>query len=175
MKPQQVCWSFLVLSFVTNQISNASAFAPQYQHRPSSLATPSTSLRLFNKLFEESGLLGKGITVGKVQVALASQDRSIFTTLEETARDTAGTSNLRLARLCNQVALALLRKSNDWIAACSESKWFSQSDSGQAESCFNDWVNREAAKFEKVQQVAVESVFMINAYAHLNQCFNSFY
>jgi uncharacterized membrane protein len=46
--------------------------------------------------------------------------------------------------------LALLRRSDDWVAACSASEWFKQDDAGKAESLFNDWANREAAKFEKV-------------------------
>jgi hypothetical protein len=35
-----------------------------------------TKINLFDKMFEEEGMLGKGITVGKVQVALRSSDRS---------------------------------------------------------------------------------------------------
>lgn len=101
-------------------------------------------------MFEDSGPLGKGITVGKVQVSLACPDRSgIFPVLEKSARD-AGSSNSRvLAQLANDVCLGLLRKSDDWMAASSTSKWFNSNDAGKAESLFNDWANREAAKFEK--------------------------
>ena len=103
-------------------------------------------------MFEESGPLGKGITVGKVQVALSSSDRSassIFGMLESKAR-AGGSSPAQLSRLSNDVCLSLLRKSDDWISACSASEWFGQDDAGKAESLFNDWANREAAKFEKV-------------------------
>ena len=122
--------------------------------RDASLSTP---LWLFNKMFEEDGPLGKGITVGKVQVALQCRDRSrdsIVGLLEEKSKVDATSTSLQLARLGNEVCLALLRKSDDWVAACSESKWFSQNDAGKAESCFNDWANKEAAKFEKVRRTS---------------------
>ena len=114
----------------------------------------STRLHLFEqfgKVFEDSGPLGKGITVGKVQVALQCQDRSgIFQELEKSARSSSNSSNSKaLAQLANTVCLALLRKSDDWTGACSTSQWYSQNDAGKAESRFNDMCNREAAKFEK--------------------------
>jgi hypothetical protein len=112
-----------------------------------------TKLNFFDKIFEESGPLGKGITVGKVQVGLSCSDRSsssIFGMLEKAARSSSS-SKRGLAKLTNEVCLALLRKSDDWTGACSESKWFSQKDAGKAESLCNDWSNREAAKFEKVR------------------------
>jgi len=114
----------------------------------------SSSLHLFGdlgKVFEESGPLGKGITVGKVQVALQASDRSsssIFGLLEKKAKS-SGDSPAELARLCSDVSLALLRKSDDWTAACSSSEWFSGNDAGKAERTFNDLANKEAAKFEK--------------------------
>lgn len=113
---------------------------------------------MFNKMFEESGPLGKGITVGKVQVALQCPDRnpktSIFGLLVDKTNSNGGSfSSNQLARLGNDVCLALLRKSDDWVAACSSSKWFSQNDQGKvAESYFNDLANREAYKFEKVRR-----------------------
>lgn len=112
------------------------------------------SLYLFGKLFEEEGVLGKGITVGKVQVALISQERgkdSIFGELERKARSTGG-SSAHLAILVKEVCLALLRRSDDWTAACSDSKWFKFSDSAKAEAQFNDWTEAEALKFEKVRE-----------------------
>ena len=118
-----------------------------------------TALNFFDKIFEESGPLGKGITVGKVQLSLLSSDRSsssIFGMLEKSSR-----SSSSLAKLTNEVCLALLRKSDDWCGACSESKWFSQNDGGKAESLFNDWSNREAIKFEKVR---VQSFVLIRSY-----------
>lgn len=112
----------------------------------------STQLHFFDKVFEETGPLGKGITVGKVQVALSCPDRSsgsILGILKSKAGASAS-SNAQLASLANEVCLALLRKSDDWTGACSSGQWFSQKNAGKAESLFNDWANREAAKFEKV-------------------------
>lgn len=142
--------SITLAVFLSCQIFLTSAFssldAPRAFHRQTK-----TSLNLFDKVFEESGPLGKGITVGKVQVALACSDRgpdSIVGILERKA-DSAGDTQYQLARLCNDVCLSLLRKSTDWTAAASDSEWFSWNDAGRAESLYNDWANREAAKYEK--------------------------
>ena len=51
--------------------------------------------------------------------------------------------------MCHEVCLALLRKSDTWIAACSDSEWFKEQDMGKAESRYNQWADREACKFEK--------------------------
>ncbi|CAB9510923.1 Protein of unknown function (DUF1517) [Seminavis robusta] len=106
-----------------------------------------TQLNLFDKIFEEEGILGKGITVGKVQVALTSPTRgpdSIFGILEREAND-----DKSLPELTNAICLALMRKSDEWVGAAGVSEWYGQDDSGKAESKFNDFANREAAKFEK--------------------------
>ncbi|KAG7360609.1 DUF1517 domain containing protein [Nitzschia inconspicua] len=111
----------------------------------------STRQFLFDKIFEEEGALGKGITVGKISVALQSRDRSdtsIFGLLESHATDESD-ANEDLARMANNVCLDLMRKSEDWVAACSSSKWFSTKDAGKAESYYNDLANNEAVKFEK--------------------------
>eukprot|EP00586_Coscinodiscus_wailesii_P011940 CAMPEP_0172495066 /NCGR_PEP_ID=MMETSP1066-20121228/63143_1 /TAXON_ID=671091 /ORGANISM="Coscinodiscus wailesii, Strain CCMP2513" /LENGTH=272 /DNA_ID=CAMNT_0013266513 /DNA_START=87 /DNA_END=905 /DNA_ORIENTATION=+ len=110
-----------------------------------------TKLQFFEKVFEEDGPLGKGITVGKVQVALQARDRSsssIFQILEK-ASDSGDGSNYALASLAQEVCLSLLRRKDEWVGACSQSKWFGGDDSGKAESFFNDLANKEAAKFEK--------------------------
>lgn len=107
-----------------------------------------TRLNFFGKMFEEEGPLGKGITVGKIQVALSCSDRSLISTLESKSKN-VGDSPQELSQLCNAVCLALLRKSDDFIAAGSESQWFGQADSGKAESLYNTWSNIEASKFEK--------------------------
>ena len=102
-------------------------------------------------MFEEEGALGKGITVGKVQIALDCINRgpdSIFALLERSANN-GGSEPWELAQLSNSVCLALMRKSDEWVGACSDSKWFKWDDAGKAESLYNDWANREAAKFEK--------------------------
>ena len=127
------------------------ASAAGFIHRHSS-PTFVSRLHIFDKLFEEEGVLGKGITVGKVQVALNSPDRSansIYGLLERKAAN-AGESPQELARLANDVCLTLMRKSDEWIAACSSSKWFSENDAGKAESYFNELANAEAVKYEKV-------------------------
>ena len=110
-------------------------------------------LQIFDKLFEEEGILGKGITVGKVQVALMSYDRSadsIFGFLQKKAAS-SGDSPQELSRLANDVCLTLLRKSDDWVGACSSSKWFKFDDAGKAEAYYNDLSNAEALKYEKVR------------------------
>jgi hypothetical protein len=133
-------WTFSVVA----------SFAPA--PRTSQKLVHDDALFLFGKLFEEEGVLGKGITVGKVQVALFSKERgkdSIFGDLERKARSTGG-SSAHLALLVKEVCLALLRRSDDWTAASSESKWFKFSDSVKAEAQFNQWAETEALKFEKV-------------------------
>lgn len=126
-----------------------SAFVQKESRR--AFVAESHRLGLFDKIFEEEGTLGKGITVGKLQVALVSKDRSdtsIFALLEDHASNT-GDQPQELARMANDVCLSLMRKSDDWVAACSSSKWFKGDDSGKAESYYNDLANAEAAKFEK--------------------------
>lgn len=97
-------------------------------------------------------MLGKGITVGQIQIALRSNDRSsdtsIFGLLEDHA-NLDSDANEDLARMANDVCLDLMRKSDDWVAACSSSKWFSGKDAGLAESYYNELANGVAAKFEK--------------------------
>jgi len=110
-------------------------------------------LHLFGKLLEPQGILGKGITVGIVQVALMALDRgntSIFHDLERKARSTGG-SAAHLALLAQHVCLALLRRRDDWTAAHSASQWFSFRDAAKAEDLFLEWARQEALKFEKVR------------------------
>ena len=123
-------------------------FTQNHAVRP---AFTSTRLNLFDKLFEEEGMLGKGITVGKISVALMSDRKmdSVFSILEDHAENT-GNEPHELAGLANEVCLTLMRKEADWISACSTSKWFSEKDTGKAEGYYNDLSNAEALKFEKV-------------------------
>lgn len=138
--------------------TNVSAFVPSRATTFSTRHTyyndfSKTELALFDKLFEEEGTLGKGITVGKISVALRSPDRSdssIFGLLESHASDDSD-ANEDLSRMANSVCLDLMRKSDDWVAACSTSKWFSGNDSGKAASYYNDLCNNIAIKFEKVR------------------------
>jgi Protein of unknown function (DUF1517) len=141
---------YLLGAFFASILISASCFVPQRQW-----GVPSQQPRyLFDKMFEEEGPLGKGITVGKVQVALLSPDRgegSIFSMLEDNARWVADDDEPgSLADLAHEVCLSLLRKKDSWTAACSDFRWFSAKEFGKAESQFNDWANAEAAKFEKV-------------------------
>eukprot|EP00529_Nitzschia_sp_RCC80_P026675 CAMPEP_0113478464 /NCGR_PEP_ID=MMETSP0014_2-20120614/20770_1 /TAXON_ID=2857 /ORGANISM="Nitzschia sp." /LENGTH=286 /DNA_ID=CAMNT_0000371657 /DNA_START=117 /DNA_END=977 /DNA_ORIENTATION=- /assembly_acc=CAM_ASM_000159 len=122
----------------------------------SSSSSTSTQLSLFDKIFEEEGPLGKGITVGKIQIALQTppgQDRtsptSIFSLLEDHASSVDSDANEDLARMTNNVCLDLMRLEDQWVAACASSEWFSSNDSGKAESRYNDLSNLEASKFEK--------------------------
>ena len=94
-------------------------------------------------------MLGKGITVGKVQIAFATRDRSICKALEKCANDVEGDDPGSLAQFTNEICLVLLRNSADWVGACSASKWFTGDDAGKAEKLHNEWVNKEASKFEK--------------------------
>jgi len=124
--------------FVQNQLapgaSTTAATTPRFQ-----------PLFLFDKLFEEEGPLGKGITVGKISVALISEDRgkdSIFGLLEDNARWIAGDDEAgSLADLAHEVCLSLLRKQDSWTAASSDSKWFGADDYGKAESLFNESIS----------------------------------
>jgi hypothetical protein len=138
-------------------------------------ATSSSSTRLhfferLDKAFEDAGPLGKGITVGKVQVALsvdgterASGD-SILALLEKHGRASDGGADVgstydddyddgrgdsHLSKMCHEVCMGLLRRSDDWISACSDRRWFKEQDMGKAESLYNLWADREACKFEK--------------------------
>jgi len=132
---------------VLNGYSKSRSFHPQQK-----MQFNRQQLKMIGKLFEEKGPLGKGITVGKIQVSLAANDRtsptSIFSLLERQASNN-DSSPEELARMANEICLSLLRKRDDWTGACSSSKWFPMKDSGKAESYFNDLSNTEAAKFEK--------------------------
>jgi hypothetical protein len=127
---------------------------PEVDHwRPPFSRRSLTRVRMFNKLFEEKGPLGKGITVGKVQVAVATDpSNSITRTLERVSKFPTGTPS-QLARIANEVCVTLLRNSASWVSSCSSSAWYSASDAPKAESQFNLLSNKEAAKFEKVSIV----------------------
>jgi hypothetical protein len=127
--------------------------------------TTTTQLNLFenlgiDKVFEDSGPLGKGITVGKVQVALqvSAEERtspnSIFGVLEKHARNNDNISSYdsdyedgygdsALSKMCHEICLSLLRSSDNWISSGSQSEWYKQDDSGKAESTYNLWGDRK--------------------------------
>ena len=142
----------LLLVFLTGYSVSAFLATTSKTTHNHQYVSSTTMTYLFDKMFEEEGMLGKGITVGKVQVALQSSDRSdtsIFGLLEDHA-NLDSDENEDLARLANDVCLSLMRKSDDWVSACSTGKWFSEKDAGKAERYYNELSNAEAAKFEKV-------------------------
>ena len=66
-----------------------------------------TQRNLFGKIFEEEGMLGPGITVGKVQVALTASDRSadsIFGLLERKAKAAGDRRRARRAEKAARLA-----------------------------------------------------------------------
>lgn len=165
MKLKQMKTALAILSLAASSV----AFAPS-PHDRQYFTSHSTRLHFFeglDKAFEDSGPLGKGITVGKVQVALAvngaertSRD-SIFAVLERQARNNEnigssyddaydeGYGDSHLSKFCHETCLTLIRKSDNWVAACSNSEWFKGDDVAKAESTYNLWADREACKFEK--------------------------
>ena len=136
-----------LLSLFVVAFSGTEAFAPSLNNART--FTTSISLNLFGKMFEEEGPLGKGITVGKFQLGLSCNDRTLIELLEKESDKYDSDEPEELSKLCNSVCLTLLRRQDDWISACSESEWFGQNDAGKAERIFNDWSNQEASKFEK--------------------------
>ena len=92
-------------------------------------------------VFEEATALGKGVSYFSIQVALEAPDRglsSILGTLE-TKAETANTQSARgLALLVQEVCLALIRKSDDWVSSCSDAKHFAGAQAeGRAETYYN--------------------------------------
>ncbi len=142
-----VAFTVTPLTSLATNLNNPELRFPTNKNR----RTNNQKLNLFGDMFEEAGPLGKGITVGKVQVALNSFDRSSssITGVIESLTEDVGDSPEELSQLTNDVCLALLRKKDDWMAASSESKHFKTDDAGKAESLFNEWANTEASKFEK--------------------------
>ena len=148
-------------------LSTSSAFTPILLSISSKRqeTISSTQLHLFenlgiDKVFEDSGPLGKGITVGKVQVALqvSAEERtspnSIFGVLEKHARNNDNISSYdsdyedgygdsALSKMCHEICLSLLRSSDNWISAGSQSEWYKADDAGKAESTYNLWGDRK--------------------------------
>jgi Protein of unknown function (DUF1517) len=147
-------WSFTRPMQLPPPPSSSRSRAASFRNTARTTVPAQPPLHLFDKLFEEEGPLGKGIGVGKIQVALLAQDRgpdSVFGMLESSARWIAGDDEAgSLADLAHDVCITLIRKEDSWMGACSDFKWFSANDYGKAESQFNDWANAEATKFEKV-------------------------
>ena len=135
-----------------------------------------TQLHIFDKMFEEEGPLGKGITVGKVSVALMASDRgsdSIFALLDRASMSSDDSSE-GLAELCHEICVALLRKQDDWTAASSDSRWFSANDAGKAESQYNEWSIKESAKFEKVRFLCITIIWYFNFHSLFDRLLSFF-
>jgi len=160
-------WLTTIISLATSAVAFTSVPTQKLGVSPSKLSSFFEGFdKNLGKVFEEDGPLGKGITVGKIQVAVtvSSAERtgkdSIFAILEKHARDTdvansfdkdynEGRGDSHLSKMCHEVCLGLLRKSDSWLSACSESEWFKESDAAKAESLYNLWADREACKFER--------------------------
>eukprot|EP00536_Pseudo-nitzschia_multiseries_P002861 jgi/Psemu1/63861/estExt_Genemark1.C_390109 len=84
---------------------------------------------------------------------------------EEDHANLESDANEDLARMANDVCLDLMRKSDDWVAACSSSKWFSQNDAGKAESYYNEIANNIATKFEKVRYSIAQTKEVLSSIA----------
>ena len=100
----------------------------------------------------ESGSLGSGATVLKIQVALNSDwssSNNIMNTLSRLADKNGAMSGRNdLATLLNDASLALLRKQNDWNAAAYEGELFN-GGGRRAEPAFQQLAVKERAKFEE--------------------------
>jgi uncharacterized membrane protein len=100
----------------------------------------------------ESGSLGSGATVLKIQVALNSDwasSNNVMNTLSRLAdKNSAMNGRNDLATLLNDASLALLRKQNDWNAAAYEGEYFN-GGGRRAEPAFQQLAVKERAKFEE--------------------------
>lgn len=107
----------------------------------------------------DSGSLGSGATVMKIQVALDSQwsdNGNIMNTLSSlAARRGSVNGRSELASLLSEASIALLRKKSSWSAASCEGEKFkkgllgSGNDPAKAESFFQKIAVQERAKFER--------------------------
>ena len=91
------------------------------------VGTPALAYPGYAYLMEEGdGDADNARFVGRIQVALTTSDRtpsSIMGILAATAWNSSNDSPA-LAKLSEEGCLALLRRSDDWVGACSDSKWF---------------------------------------------------
>ena len=100
----------------------------------------------------ESGSLGRGATVMKIQVALSAdwaEQKNIMNTLARLAEKNAAMGGRNdLATLLSDASLALLRKQGDWNAVAYESELFG-GGGRKAEPAFQQLAIKERAKFEE--------------------------
>ena len=57
---------------------------------------------------------------------------------------------------------------DNWIAACSDYRWFSGKDSGKSESFYNEWANTEAAKFDKVKIIFLFHEYIYDSFYQIS-------
>lgn len=100
----------------------------------------------------ESGALGSGATVMKIQIALESdwaERNNIMGTLSNLAEKNGAMSGRNdIAKLLSEASLALLRKQGDWNSAAYEGELF-RSGGQAAEPAFQKLAVKERAKFEE--------------------------
>lgn len=157
-----ILWLFVGAS-TGLQVENRYGRAPWRASSPASLPgrrrRPMIGMGLLDTVFGGAGAeddyspLGRGVSVVKVQVALACRDRSatsIVSQISSIAERTDTESARGLASLVSDTCLALLRCRDDWIAAASTTETFRGKDGpDKAETAFNRAVTAELAKFEK--------------------------
>ena len=101
---------------------------------------------------ENTGALGSGATVMKIQIALESdwaEKNNIMGTLSNLAEKNGAMSGRNsIAKLLSEASLALLRKQGDWNSAAYEGELFRNAEKA-AEPAFQKLAIKERAKFEE--------------------------
>lgn len=101
---------------------------------------------------ENTGALGGGATVMKIQIALESdwaEKNNIMGTLSNLAEKNGAMSGRNsIAKLLSEASLALLRKQGDWNSAAYEGELFRNAEKA-AEPAFQKLAVKERAKFEE--------------------------
>ena len=101
---------------------------------------------------ENTGALGSGATVMKIQIALESdwaEKNNIMGTLSNLAEKNGAMSGRNsIAKLLSEASLALLRKQGDWNSAAYEGELFRNAEKA-AEPAFQKLAVKERAKFEE--------------------------
>eukprot|EP00804_Cyclotella_cryptica_P018765 CCRYP_007248-RB/>CCRYP_007248-RB protein AED:0.04 eAED:0.04 QI:767/1/1/1/0.66/0.5/4/958/270 len=98
-----------------------------------------------------SSVLGPGVSVAEISVALEVPDRdrsdSILNVLERLSRTARTDSRVGLQNLTSQVALELLRRKQSIVAASTKAKHFGDESKAQRE--FNNLSIKERGKFQR--------------------------
>ena len=103
--------------------------------------------------FDDSGSLGSGATLMKIQVALDddwSSKGNIMDTLSVVSSKYSDlSSRSALSQLLSDTSLALLRKSADWNAVAYDGEFFRGGNSREVEPAFQRVAVRERSKFDQ--------------------------